>query len=61
MELVSRKPKASLEARRAERELFFWTARQALRLVALGTLVVYSIVSMVEGHIPGLELLVRSL
>jgi hypothetical protein len=61
MQLVSRKPKPSLQARRAERELFFWTARQVLKLVTLGALVVYVIVSMTHGQVPGLDLLLRSI
>ena len=61
MHLAGQKPKSSVEARRAERELFFWTAHQGLRLVVLFALVLYSIVSLIEGHVPGLDLLLRSL
>jgi hypothetical protein len=41
-----------LDRRRAERELFFWTAFTALRLVAAMAIVVYLIVLLIEGHIP---------
>jgi hypothetical protein len=61
MQRASRKPKPSIQARRTERELFFWTARQVLALVTLSALVAYSIVSMVEGHLPVVELLLRNL
>jgi uncharacterized integral membrane protein len=61
MDLARRKSRPSLNARRAERELFFWTARQVLGLVLLGALVVYSVVSLVEGRVPGIELLLRNL
>jgi hypothetical protein len=45
--------------RRAERELFFWTAQQGLKLLVLAALSAYSIVSLIEGHLPGLELVLR--
>jgi hypothetical protein len=61
MHVAGQNPKSSVEARRAERELFFWTAHQWLRLVVLVALVLYSIVSLIEGHVPGLDLLLRSL
>ena len=61
MYLAGRKPTSSVKARRAERELFFWTAQQGLGLVVRGALVLYSIVSLIEGHLPGLDLLLRSL
>ena len=48
-----------IEARRAERELFFWTARQTVKLVVLAALAVYVVVSLLEGRLPGSELLVR--
>jgi hypothetical protein len=44
--------RAPLERRRAERELFFWTAFTTLRLVATAAIVVYLIVLLVEGHMP---------
>jgi hypothetical protein len=58
---------ASVETRRAERELFFWTANQGLKLVAqilkivlLAALSAYFVVSLIEGHVP-IELLFRQL
>jgi hypothetical protein len=50
-----------IEVRRAERELFFWTARQAIALAVLAAVAVYVIVSLLRGHIPGSELLLRVL
>lgn len=50
-----------IEVRRAERELFFWTARQALKLMVLTAVCAYMVVSLVRGHIPGSELLLRVL
>lgn len=57
----SRSPKAQIEVRRAERELFFWTASEAIRLVTKGVLVAYVLVSLIEGELPGGDLLLRSL
>jgi hypothetical protein len=45
--------------RKAERELFFWTAREALKLVLFAALVVYVVVSVVQGRLPGAEMLLR--
>lgn len=50
-----------IEVRRAERELFFWTARQTIRLVVLAALAVYVVISLLRGQIPGSELLVHVL
>ncbi len=50
-----------IEVRRAERELFFWTARQALQLFVLVAVAVHVVVSLLRGHIPGSELLLRLL
>jgi hypothetical protein len=61
MHLARQKRRPSLNARRAERELFFGTARQLLGLVLLAALVLYSIVSLLEGHLPCIELLLRNL
>jgi uncharacterized integral membrane protein len=61
MKPIRQKPKPPLNDRRAERELFFWTAQQSLKLVTCGAAVVYTLISMIEGHVPGLELLLRSL
>jgi hypothetical protein len=41
-----------LERRRAERELFFWTAFTTLRLVAATAIVVYLIFMLIEGKMP---------
>jgi hypothetical protein len=61
MQLTSHKPRPPIKTRREERELFFWTASQILRLVGFTALVVYSIVSLIEGDIPGADMLLRSL
>jgi|HubBroStandDraft_3_1064219.scaffolds.fasta_scaffold104120_1 hypothetical protein len=53
--------RTSIEVRRAERELFFWTARQTVKLVVLAAVAAYVVVSLVRGQIPGSELLVRLL
>jgi hypothetical protein len=50
-----------IEVRKAERELFFWTARQTLKLVVLAALAAYMVVSLLQGRIPGSELLLRVL
>jgi hypothetical protein len=60
--LASRhRERTPIEVRRAERELFFWTARQALKLVVLTAVCVYVVVSLVCGQIPGSEMLLRVL
>jgi hypothetical protein len=51
----------SIEQRRAERELFFWTAFRALRLVLAAALVGYVIARLVTGELPGGDLLLHSL
>ena len=60
-----RKP---LKKRRDERELLFWTlgeiltlGRQTLRLLFLTAVVIYAIVSMIEGRLPGIESIVNGL
>lgn len=50
-----------IEVRRAERELFFWTARQTIKLVLFAAVAVYVVVSLVQGQFPGSELLLRVL
>jgi hypothetical protein len=57
-----------IKERKAERELFFWTARQifwaarqTLVLVLFIALTVYAVISLAEGQIPGSELLLRYL
>jgi hypothetical protein len=42
----------SIEDRKAQLELFFWAARQALMLVVLAALTVYLVVSLAEGRFP---------
>ena len=46
-----------LELRRAERELFFWTAREALKLAVWLALTIYFVVELVHGRLAGAELL----
>jgi hypothetical protein len=58
---LTRRPRTSLKRRREERELFFWTAFKALRLVIATAVVVYVVVSLIEGELPVRELLLRSL
>ncbi len=58
---VAPRARTPIEVRRAERELFFWTARQTVKLVVLAALAVYVVVSLAEGRIPGSELLLRVL
>jgi hypothetical protein len=48
-----------IEVRRAERELFFWTARQTIKLVLFAAIAVYVVVSLVRGQVPGGGLLLR--
>jgi hypothetical protein len=50
-----------VQDRRAERELFFWTLERALKVIALGTGTAYAVASLIEGHLPGAELLSRIL
>lgn len=56
-----RRARTPIEVRRAERELFFWTARQTVKLVVLAAIAVYLVVSLLQGRIPGGELLLRVL
>jgi hypothetical protein len=55
----SRQARQPIEIRKAERELFFWTARQTLKLVIFAALTAYVVASLVEGRLPGGELLLR--
>jgi hypothetical protein len=57
----SRRARQPIEVRKAERELFFWTAYQTLKLVILVALTAYVVASLVEGRLPGGELLLRYL
>jgi hypothetical protein len=58
----------SVKTRRNERELLFWTVRealalgrQALRFLLLTAIVIYAIVSLIEGRAPGIESILASL
>lgn len=42
----------SVKSRKAERELFFWTARQALMLVTLGAMTFYFVASLIANGEP---------
>jgi len=53
--------RAPIDVRRAERELFFWTARQAIKLVLFAAVAIYVVVSLIEGELPGGALLLRVL
>ena len=41
--------------RREERELFFWTARQVLKLVTWTALTIYFVLSLVHGKPAGMR------
>jgi hypothetical protein len=45
----------------AERELLFWTIRETLKLVRSAALATYLIVAVVEGELPGAEVVLRGL
>jgi hypothetical protein len=51
----------TIQERRAERELLFWTIEKALKNIALAAFTVYSVVSLIQGQMPGAELLSRVL
>jgi hypothetical protein len=51
----------SIGLRRAERELFFWTAREILKLVILATLTACAVVSLAAGKMPYVEAMLRHL
>ena len=61
VEALHQRARTPIEVRRAERELFFWTARQTVKLVVLASVAAYVVVSLVHGKIPGSELLLRLL
>ncbi len=44
-----------LGLRREERELFFWTARQVLKLVTWTALTIYFVLSLVHGKPAGMR------
>jgi hypothetical protein len=45
-----RRTRRPLAARRAERELFFWTAREVLKLVVLTALTAYFVICLIDGR-----------
>jgi hypothetical protein len=49
----------SIARRRAERELFFWTVRQALLLTILAAFAAHSIACVLAGDVPALTPLLR--
>jgi hypothetical protein len=51
----------TIEHRRLERQLFFWTVRQTLLCVVLLALTVYFVVSLIQGQSPSADLLLRDL
>jgi hypothetical protein len=51
----------SVQERRAERELFFWTAFTAIKLIVFAVLAAYVIVSLITGEWPIRDLLLGSL
>jgi hypothetical protein len=61
VEALLQRARTPIEVRRAERELFFWTARQTVKLVVRASVAAYVVVSLVHGKIPGSELLLRLL
>jgi hypothetical protein len=58
---LATKARAPIDVRRAERELFFWTARQTIKLVLFAAVAAYVVVSLIEGELPGGQLLLRVL
>jgi hypothetical protein len=58
---LAHRARTPIEVRRAERELFFWTARQAIKLVLFAAVAVYVVASLLEGELPGGQLLLRVL
>jgi hypothetical protein len=58
---LPRRARTPIEVRRAERELFFWTARQVVKLVVLAALTAYLVLSLLNGRLPGSDLLLRLL
>lgn len=58
--MAKRKWRPSVQDRRAERELLFWTARQVLRLAVLIALTIHVVVAVARGELPGAVLLDRA-
>jgi hypothetical protein len=55
------RPQAPITDRKAERELFFWTAFQTLRLLVTTALAIYLILTLIEHGSLMENLLIRSL
>jgi hypothetical protein len=51
----------AIDRRWKERRMFFWTVRQTLLCVALVALTVHFVVSLLQGELPGADLLLRYL
>jgi hypothetical protein len=47
----------AVHVKRAERELFFWTVRQALKLVLFAAVVIDMIFALAEGRVPLVNLI----
>lgn len=59
--LLRHRGDTSVQERRAERELFFWTAFTAIKLIVVAVLAAYAIVSLITGEWPLRDLLLKSL
>jgi len=59
--LLRHRGDTSVQERRAERELFFWTAFTAIKLIVFAVLAAYAIVSLIAGEWPLRDLLLKSL
>jgi hypothetical protein len=46
-----------VHVKHAERELFFWTVRQALKLVLLAAIVIDVVLALAEGRVPLVNLI----
>lgn len=46
-----------VHVKQAERELFFWTVRQALKLVLLAAVVIDVVLALAEGRVPLVNLI----
>jgi hypothetical protein len=55
------RPRLSVEQRRAERELFFWTAFTALKLLAATAFVLALVLALLQGRGPIPDVLIRLL
>jgi hypothetical protein len=58
---LRQRARTPIEIRKAERELFFWTARETVKLIVLAALAVYVVISLIEGQLPGSDLLARAM